>query len=129
MPESWIDKDETTIENDIIVIAKKHTGLTNFKSTGVLRGFLEVIVSIVSFVYTSAINVLYKNASLDGAEGFFLSLWGLMLGVVRKQEAKTEGELTGASYDKGKIPAGTRVAVEGTELRFRVTAEVTFAAD
>lgn len=115
MPNIWIDKDETTIRNDIITIAKKHTGLTNFKSTGVLRGFLEVIISLVSFIYNSAINVLYKNASLDSAEGFFLSLWGLMLGVVRKQEAKTEGALIGASYDKGKIPAGIWVAVEGTD--------------
>jgi hypothetical protein len=129
MADTWIDKDEQTIRDDIIAIAKKHTGLTNFKSTGVLRGFLEVIVSIVSFVYTSAINVLYKNASLDGAEGFFLSLWGLMLGVVRKQEAKTEGAFTGTAYDKGKIPAGLWVAVEGSDIRFRTTVEVSFEAD
>ena len=129
MNESWIDKDETTIRDDIIRIAKQHTGLTNFKSTGVLRGFLETIIAILAFTYRSAINVLYKNASLDGAEGFFLSLWGLMLGVARKSEAKTEGAFTISAYDSGKIPAGTWVAVDGTELRYRVTREVSFTAD
>jgi uncharacterized phage protein gp47/JayE len=129
MQESWIDKDETTIRNDIIAIAKQETGLTNFKSTGILRGFLEVMSRIVVFIYRSAINVLYKNASLDGAEGFFLSLWGLLLGVARKQEVKTEGEMTGKAYGNGKIPVGTVVAVEGTDLRFRVTKEIAFEAD
>jgi hypothetical protein len=127
--DSWIDKDEQTIRNDITGMAKKHTGLTNFKSAGILRGFLEVIISVVVFIYQTAVNGLYKNASLDGAEGFFLSLWGLMLGVARKQEVKTEGEFTGASYDSGKITAGTWVAVEGTDLRYRVTKDVSFLAD
>ena len=83
MQDSWIDQDEKTIRDDIITIAKQETGLTNFKSTGVLRGFLEVIIMIVQFIYRTAINPIYRNASLDGATGFFLSLWGLMLGVGR----------------------------------------------
>jgi hypothetical protein len=80
MSDSWIDKDEKTIQEDIIGIAKEQTGLTNFKSTGVLRGFLEVIIRVVLVIYQTAINPIYRNASLDGASGFFVDVgtyaWG-----------------------------------------------------
>jgi uncharacterized phage protein gp47/JayE len=126
MNESWIDKSEEAIRADITVIAKEETGLTNFKSTGVLRGFLEVIVRIVVFIYQATLNPLYKNAALNGASGFFLSLWGLMLGVVRKQEEKTTGAFIGTSDGLGKIPAGAWVVIDGTDLRYRVTGDVSF---
>ena len=83
MRESWIDTDDKTIRDDIVSIAKENTKLTNFKSTGVLRGFIEVITACVVFIYKSAINLIYKNATLDGATGFFLTCWGLLL-VFRK---------------------------------------------
>jgi hypothetical protein len=51
MRERWIDTDEKSIRDDIVIIFKERTGLTNFKSTGVLRGFLEVIIRIVLFMY------------------------------------------------------------------------------
>jgi hypothetical protein len=104
--ETWIQKPESAIHDAIIAIGKEETGLTNFKSTGVLRGFLETLSRIVIFIYQTAINPIYKNASLDDATGFFLSLWGLMLGVVRKQAGKTIGNLTGTAHGDGKIPAG-----------------------
>jgi hypothetical protein len=50
MRESWIGTDDKTIRDDIVSIAKEKTGLTNFKSTGVLRGFLEVLAAVV-FLY------------------------------------------------------------------------------
>jgi hypothetical protein len=124
--ESWIDKNEETIRSDIIAIAKKETGLSNFKSTGALRGFLETIIIIITFIYRTAVNPLYKNASLDGAAGIFLSLWGLMLGVVRKQQGKTAGAFTGSAFGSGKIPAGAWIVIDGTELRYRVTEDVSF---
>jgi hypothetical protein len=34
-----------------VAIAKEKTGLSNFKSTGVPRGFLEVIAAAVFFMY------------------------------------------------------------------------------
>jgi uncharacterized phage protein gp47/JayE len=126
MQESWIDKPENVIRDDIVSIAKEKTGLTNFKSTGVLRGFLEVLASVVFFIYKTAINPIYSNASLDGATGFFLSLWGLMLGVVRKKESKTVGEFTGTAYGNGSIAAGTWAVVEGTEIRFKTQEKITF---
>jgi uncharacterized phage protein gp47/JayE len=52
-----------------------------------------------------------------------------MLGVVRKQEEKTVGKVTGITYGNGTIPAGAWVAVNGTELRYKVMAETTFGAD
>jgi len=127
MNESWIDKSDREIRDDIVAIAKEETGLTNLKSTGVLRGFVETIARIVQFIYRSAINPIYENASLDGATGFFLSLWGLMLGVVRKPAAKTAGLLTCAADGDGSVREGTRAAVEGTDLRFAVTETVAFS--
>ena len=96
---TWINKSEREIRDDIVTIAKEETKLTNFKSTGVLRSFVEVITKIVIFIYVSAINMIYKNASLHGATGIFLVFWGLMLGVTRKLETKAIGNFTGAAYD------------------------------
>ena len=124
--ETWIQKPESAIHDAIIAIGKEETGLTNFKSSGVLRGFLETLSRIVIFIYQTAINPIYKNASLDDATGFFLSLWGLMLGVVRKQAGKTAGNFTGTAYSDGKIPAGSWAALGGAELRYKVTADVSF---
>jgi uncharacterized phage protein gp47/JayE len=123
---SWINKSEREIRDDIVTIAKEETKLTNFKSTGVLRSFVEVISKIVIFIYVSAVNMIYKNASLSGATGIFLVFWGLMLGVVRKQAAKVTGYFTGTAYGDGTIPAGTWAVVPGTELRYKVTEKVNF---
>jgi hypothetical protein len=126
MNDTWIGKDDKTIMDDILAIAKEETGLSSFKSVGVLRSFLEVIKYIVVFVYRTAINVVYDNASLDGATGFFLTCWGLALGVVRKQAAKTEGYFGGTAYGAGKITSGAWIVVEGTDLRYKVMENVSF---
>jgi uncharacterized phage protein gp47/JayE len=126
MQESWINKGEKDIRADVISIAKQETGLTNFKSTGVLRGFLEVIVRVVLFIYQSAINPLYKNASLDGATGLFLLMWGLMLGVAKKQAVKAAGFFEGTAYADGTIPKGSWIVIDGTELRYKVRESVSF---
>ena len=128
MRESWIDADAKTIRDDIVEIAKKETKLTNFKSTGVLRGFLEVLAAVVVFVYQSAINLIYKNATLDGATGFFLTCWGLKLGVTRKQENKASGNFAGHPWGDGCIPEGSWIVVEGTELRYKITEKTPFLA-
>jgi uncharacterized phage protein gp47/JayE len=128
MRESWIDTDDKTIRDDIVSIAKEKTGLNNFKSTGVLRGFLEVLAAVVFFIYKTAINPVYSNATLDGATGIFLSFWGLLLGVARKQNNKAEGNFTGHSYGEGSVPEGAWIVVEGTELRYKVTKKTAFAA-
>jgi uncharacterized phage protein gp47/JayE len=129
MRESWTDTDDKTIRDDIVSIAKEKTGLTNFKSTGVLRGFLEVLAAVVFFIYKTAINPVYSNATLDGATGIFLSFWGLLLGVARKQNNKAEGNFTGRSCGGGSVPEGAWIVAEGTELRYKVAQKVTFAAD
>ncbi|MDR0375248.1 MAG: baseplate J/gp47 family protein [Treponema sp.] len=129
MRESWIDKNDSVIRDDIVSIAKEKTGLTNFKSAGVLRGFIEVLASVVFFIYKTAINPIYANATLDGATGVFLSFWGLALGVVRKGENKAAGHFTGHSYGEGSIPEGTWIVVEGTELRYKATRKISFQAD
>jgi hypothetical protein len=95
MQETWIDKTDSVIRDDIVSIAKGNTGLTNFKSTGVLRGFIEVLATCVFFIHKTAINPIYANATLDGATGVFLSFWGLALGVVRKSDNKAAGASLG----------------------------------
>jgi uncharacterized phage protein gp47/JayE len=129
MRDTWIDADDKTIRDDIVSIAKEKTGLTNFKSTGVLRGFLEVIAACVFFIYKTAINPIYANATLDGAKGIFLSFWGLLLGVVRKQDNKAAGNFTGRSYGEGNIPEGAWIIVAGTEIRYKVIKKTVFTAD
>jgi len=129
MNESWINKSQNEIRDDIVEIAKEETKLSNFKSVGVLRGFIEVIARVVFAIYSSAINTIFNNATLDAATGFFLSLWGLMLGVVRKQAEKTSGRFTGAAFGDGSISAGTWAVVEGTELRYKVSENVNFKAN
>jgi len=126
MRENWIDADDKTIRDDIVSIAKENTKLTNFKSTGVLRGFLEALAACVSFIYRTAINPIYKNATLDGATGFFLSCWGLLLGVARKQEVKTVGYFTGHPHGNGNIPEGAWIKLAGTKLRYKVQERVQF---
>jgi uncharacterized phage protein gp47/JayE len=126
MNETWIDTDEKTIRDDIVSIAKAETGLTNFKNVGVLRGLIEVISQVVFFIYRTAINPIYQNATLDKATGVFLSLWGLMLGVARKQQTKTEGVFTAAADAAGSLPAGVWAVVPGTDLRYKVTRDVPF---
>ena len=127
MNSTWIDKDEKAITDDILAVAKEETRLSSFKSVGVLRGFLEVIKRVVIFIYQTAINPIYKNAGLDSATGVFLTLWGLALGVARKQERKTEGVFLGSSFGAGKIPAGTWAVIDGTDLRYKVTTDTVFA--
>jgi uncharacterized phage protein gp47/JayE len=129
MRESWIDKTDSLIRDDIVSIAKTNTGLTNFKSTGVLRGFIEVLAHVVFFIYKTAINPVYRNATLDGATGVFLSFWGLALGVIRKSDNKAAGSFTGHSDGEGAVPAGSWIVVDGTELRYKVTAKTAFTAD
>lgn len=129
MRESWIGTDEKAIRDDIVSIAREKTGLTNFKSTGVLSGFLEALATVVFFIYKTAINPVYTNATLDGATGIFLSFWGLLLGVARKQDNRAAGSFTGRSYGGGSIPEGAWIVVEGTELRYKVAKKIAFAAD
>jgi uncharacterized phage protein gp47/JayE len=94
-----------------------------------LRGIIEVIAAVVFFIYKTAINPIYRNATLDGAAGIFLSFWGLMLGVVRKQDNRASGNFTGHSFGEGSIPSGAWIVADGTELRYKVTEKVTFQAD
>jgi hypothetical protein len=121
MRESWTDTDDKTIRDDIVSIAKEKTGLANFKSAGVPRGFLEVLAAGVFFIYKTAINPVYANATLDGAAGIFLSFWGLLLGAARKRNSRAEGNFTGRSCGGGSVPEGARIVAEGTELRYKAS--------
>ena len=128
MADSWIDKTEDEIRDEVIAWGKEETGLTNLKSVGVLRGFLEALVKTTISAYNGYINPIYKQANLDSATGLWLSLWGLLVGVVRKKATKVSGRLGGVAYDDGKLLKGTWIVTEGTALRFKVTEDTPFYA-
>lgn len=128
MSDSWIEKTEDEIRDEVFSWGKEETGLTNLKSVGVLRGFLEVLVLTAVKAYTGYINPIYKQANLDSAAGLWLSLWGLLVGVTRKKAVKTAGILTGVAYDDGKLQKGTWIVTDGTALRFKVTVDMSFYA-
>jgi hypothetical protein len=91
MSDSWIEKTEDEIRDEVFSWGKEETGLTNLKSVGVFRGFLEVLVLTAVKAYTGYINPIYKQANLDSATGLWLSLWGLLVGVTRKKAVKAAG--------------------------------------
>lgn len=125
---SFLQKSDDEIRKDVIVVASEETGIRNFKSTGVLRGLLETFSRIVSTLYRSYLTPIYQQTNLETAGGRWLSMWGLMLGVVRLAATKTLGLATVSAYADGALAAGTWITVSGTSLRFRVTEDVAFVA-
>lgn len=123
---TFLEKTEDEIKKEIYKIAQEETGIRNYKSIGVLRGFIEVIVKVIFTLYSNALNNIYNRADLDRAIGFWLSLWGLLLGVNRKQAKRTTGILTIKAYSTGTLEKGTYVRVDGTTLRFKVKETVQF---
>lgn len=121
-----LEKTEDEIREDVFTIAREETGVRNYKSTGVLRGLLETFSKIVSTIYQSFLSPIAKQTNLDTAGSIWLSQWGLMLGVVRKNATKTVGTINVTVYAAGTIPAGSWITIEGTELRYKVTQEVVF---
>jgi uncharacterized phage protein gp47/JayE len=49
--------------------------------------------------------------------------------VVRKTDNKAAGSFSGHSHGEGNVPAGSWIVVEGTELRYKVSAKTAFTAD
>lgn len=117
---TFLNKTEDEIRAEIYKIAEEETGIRNYKSTGVLRGFLEILVKVISSLYKRAFNNIYNQADLDRATGFWLSLWGVFLGVSRKTATRTRGRLTVKAYASGSLEKGSYIRAEGTELRFKV---------
>lgn len=123
---TFLDKTKDEIKTEIFRIAEEETGIKNYKSTGVLRGFLEVLVIVVFALYDKALNYIYNRADLDRATGFWLALWGLLLGVTRKPATRTTGSLTVKAYASGTLEKGSYLRADGTELRFKVTETLQF---
>ncbi|MBN2546576.1 MAG: baseplate J/gp47 family protein [Spirochaetes bacterium] len=125
MAESWIDLTDEEREEKIYNLAKDETGITNFNTNGVLKGFILVLVKIVNIIYQTVSDLL-EQISLDNATGLFLDLWGLLCGEKRVAANKAKRIFIGTPYSSGQIAIGNWIIVEGTELRFKVTEEVNF---
>lgn len=121
-----LKKSDDEIRKEILTVATEQTGIRNFKSTGVLRGLLETFSRVILTVYQSYLTPIYNQTSLATANGHWLSMWGLMLGVVRKAATKAKGSVTITAYADGSLPAGSWVTVAGTALRFKVLQDITF---
>lgn len=124
---TFLEKSEDEIKKEIYEIFSEETGIKNFKSVGVLRGFIEGVCTAVTALYSKALNYIYGRADLDRATGFWLSLWGLLLGVNRNPAIRTVGLLTVKAYSSGTVEKGSYIRAEGTELRFKVTQTINFS--
>lgn len=127
MSESLINRTDDEIRKAVMEIATKETGIRNFKSTGVLRGILEVFSRVVGQIYKAFISPIYSQTSLKTARNEWLSQWGLLLGVARKLASKANGEVSLTAYAEGQIDAGIWITVSGTDLRFRVVETTAFS--
>ena len=127
-PTTFLGKSKDDIRKEIMEIGKRETGISNLKSTGVLRGILETMSLMVTRIYTAFLTPMLTQVDRRKATGFWLDLHGNNLGVVRNQAKRTTGTFTGTAYKAGTLKAGAWIRVEGTKLRFRVTKDVPFLA-
>jgi hypothetical protein len=123
---SFLEKTEDEIRKEVFEIGEQETGLSNFKSVGVLRGIFETITLLVARIYTAFLSPLLKQVDRRTATGFWLDVHGNNLGVSRYRETRTQGSFTGTAYASGSLKAGSWVRVEGSDLRFRVVQEISF---
>ena len=127
-PTTFLGKSKDDIRKEIMEIGKRETGISNLKSTGVLRGILETMSLMVTRIYTAFLSPMLTQVDRRKAMGFWLDLHGNNLGVTRPQAKRTTGTFTGTAYKAGTLKAGAWIRVEGTKLRFRVTKDVPFLA-
>ena len=127
-PTTFLNKSKDDIRKEIMEIGKRETGISNLKSTGVLRGILETMSLMVTRIYTAFLAPMLTQVDRRKATGFWLDLHGNNLGVTRNQAKRTTGTFTGAAYKAGTLKAGAWIRVEGAKLRFRVTKDVPFLA-
>ncbi len=128
MDDAFLKKTEKEIRKEVFEIATSETGISNFKSTGVLRGLLETFTRVMGQLYLKFLSPIYRQTSLMTAEGEWLSQWGLLLGVARKLATKTRGNVSLTASDDGQIDAGTWITVAGVELRFKVLETTAFSS-
>lgn len=124
--QSFLEKSEAEIRQEVIEIGERETGLSNLKSTGVLRGVFETTAQLIIRVYTLFLTPLLKQIDRRTATGFWLDLHGNNLGVPREKASRTRGVFAGTAYAGGKIEQGAWVRIEGSDLRFRVLQDVSF---
>lgn len=106
------------------ILAK--TGLSNMNTYGVLRGLSETIYALLNNGYEE-VDTLEIQRSIKTATGDYLTLWGIVSGVTRKVATKAKGSFLATAYEAGSISAGAWIAVVGTDLRFKVTSDVSFS--
>lgn len=123
---SLLNKTEKQVKEEVLTIAKEETGLSNFKSTGVLRRLVETIFRVTWSLYSVYLNDIYRQTNLGSASGTWLRLWGVMLGVKPKVATKTVGSLSGVTYAAGKVAQGVWIEAIGTKLRFKVAKDTSF---
>jgi uncharacterized phage protein gp47/JayE len=91
----------------------------------VLRGLAETIYELLDDAYEK-IEYLEGQRTLDEMTGIYLDAEGLARGLPRNEASKAVGSFIARGYAGGTIAAGTWIVVDGTDLRFCVTADTPF---
>ena len=125
-PTTFLNKSEDEIRAEIFEIGTRETGLSNFKSTGVLRGIFETMTALISRIYIWFLSPILTQIDRRTASGFWLRVHGNNLGVPPLEATRTKGNASVKAYASGTLKAGSWVRVEGSDLRFRVTDEIAF---
>lgn len=127
----------------LFALAQEKTGLATDSSVGVMRGFVELMDSLLQDVYAD-LRFLELQLNVDTAEGFYLDNLGRMLDLKRHEETPTFMEFD-VSLDlptkkKLEIPKGAKVytvherseeagAISGKETGIELNAAETFRLD
>lgn len=116
-----------TLRSTIFSTALAKTGLSNMAKYGVFRGIFETLYKLFDAAL-GTIDTLADQRSIETATGTYLGQWGILCGVSRQLASKTVGKVTVKAYDAGSVPEGSWIAVDGTDLRLKATADTAFAA-
>jgi len=132
----FTEKTQEEIVNGILIeIVVNVDEVTDVNVGSVLRSFVEAISAELYDLYIQLDNV-YQGTRIDYSTGIDLDNLGELVGVVRKQGTKSEGNVSfirrTPALGDFTIPAGTIVSTQPNtaeeQLRFVVSANTTFSA-
>lgn len=113
------------LREKIFSLALTETGLSNMGRYGAFRGIFETVYKLLDEAY-GKVDALAEQAEIDNATGVYLTLWGLLCGVSRKEAVKALGKITVIAYETGTVASGAWIAVDGSSLRLKATQDVHF---
>lgn len=123
---SWLKITDDERKQNIKQIIINETGLNNFNENSVIFTIFTVLYKIVNVIYAE-LNRLLKETVIITSSGFFLDMQATLVGLSRFKAEKAKRYFIGTSYGSGKVKEGTFLNIVGTDLRFKVTNDVSFS--